>query len=512
MNSRYIHLGFPVTTPPSVYRLTYYGGGADVGAYSDCNGYIAKLDLNGNMIWCTLFGGPNYTRCYDIRVDSNGNIYATGRTGRSLDVTVDAIQPTFAGANNGSYGDQNAFLAKFDQYGSLIWMTYLGTSHLCRNLNLSPDETYLIMPLSYVGSGNHIGNSPACAAYGPSALSGAYLDTPTAHINAGCMKITSDGIPTYATYLGGNDDSNTECQVIADSSGNVYLLARTLATDLPVTAGCLSPSVGYNMYVCKFDSTLSNMLWGTYLGGSGDEGTNTDILALDSNGNLIVGGWTSSTNWPGTSGGYMATYPAGAINTAVITKLNGANGNLIQATYFGGTDSDSCDGISLDSSDNIWFANATTSTDMPCTANAYQASHGGGSMDGAVVCLSNDLKTLVYSSYLGGTNNDNIRAVGVSLDGSRLLAAGSVDGNDYPILNAYQNTYQGYPGGDPGYGSYSGDAVISLFNQANNPASLIFSTFLGGTHWDMARAARIVGNYCYVSGGTHSHDFPTQDD
>lgn len=449
------------TVGGNIYQSAYNGGGSDVGTAGDANGFVAKFDRTGTLLWNTLVGGPNYTRCYAVTVDSQGNVYACGRCGMDLATTGGAAQTAFAGSpSNALYGPQNGFVAKFDgSDGSLLWMTYIGTAELCRDIALSPDESYIVVPLGYIGSGNHAGNATECSGWGPAALSGAYQSTPSAgNYNAGLVTISSDGVPIAATYLGGNNDVSQAASVAIDDSGYIYIACYASATNLPVTTGCLSHVSGDDMYVAKFSNDLTTMIWGTYIGGSGIDQLNTHQLAVDNNGGVFVVWYTTSTNIPTTAGAYLETYPAGAANCPGIAKLSESNGNLIACTYFGGTTASNVDGIAVDPSGNLWISGNTAASNNPVTSDAYQGSYGGVE-DGWVACFSSDLSTLVYGTFLGGNTGEYIRAMALSPTGRTMLAVGASIGGTYPILNAYQSSY----GGATAPTFYSGDNVISMF-------------------------------------------------
>ena len=490
-----------------VHRLTYYGGGADVGAFGDCNAFLGKLDQNGDMLWITLMGGPNYGRIYGVVVDSLGYAYVAGRMGPGLEVTTGVPQPLFAGVDEPtSYGKQNAFIGKFGPNGGLIWITYLGTSSLIRDIALSPDETFLAAPFGYYPGAQDINDHPNCAGWGPAALVGAYQDAPasTSYPSAALAIVsTEDGSVSHATYLTGNAKTSAACSVSVAPDGNIVMLTSSTATDLEVTAGCLA-KVGSleEFYLCKFNSDLSDIIWGTYLGSTtGSLYISTHNLVVDDTSAFVVG-QTIGTDMPTTVGAYQEDYPAGMTNTGIIFRCRLSDGVLTACTYFGGSNGTmNMDGLSVDATGKVWISGATSCTDLPDTADAYQPDYGGGVFNAFIMAISNDLTTLSHCSYLGGTGNDDGRCSWTR--GNRMIVGGSTTGTDFPTHDPYQAANSG---GNP-------DAFVTIFDLSKNPVELIMSTYLGASiNGSWTRDAYIdEDGYFYIAGGTMADNFVGHD-
>ena len=129
-------------------------------------------------------------------------------------------------------------------------------------------------------------------------------------------------------------------------------------------------------------------------------------------------------------------------------------GKLLAATYLGGNGDEinGPDQIVVDGQGRVVIAGSSSSTDYPVTGGAIQPKNAGAGgpypFDGVVTLLSNDLSTLVYSSYIGGTGDEMARACCVGGDGT-LYVGGVTTSRDFPVKNAFQPKY----GGDPGFGS-----------------------------------------------------------
>ena len=186
---------------------------------------------------------------------------------------------------------------------------------------------------------------------------------------------------------------------------------------------------------------------------------------------------------------------------------------LVFSTYLGTSTEDSANGIAVDSKGNRVVVGWTDSIEFPTTLDAFQPSSTGGTClspppfnvpfpcnDGFVTKISPDGSTLLYSTYLGGTNDDGVRAV--ALDGEdNIYLTGWTTSTDFPTLNAIQ---PGHGGG----GNLTLDSFVTCL-QADGSA-LWYSTYLGGTEYDVGDNLAVddEGN-AYVTGWTQSTDFPT---
>ncbi len=248
------------------------------------------------------------------------------------------------------------------------------------------------------------------------------------------------------------------------------------------------------------------LVYSTYLGGSGNDRARD--IAVDSSGNAYFCGETTSTNFP-TANAFDSTFNTGNVATdrdAFITKLNAAGTALVYSTYLGGTGNtinlsgnDVCTGIAIDSSGNAYVAGETRSTDFP-TANALQATYGGGLFEGFLTKLNPAGNALVYSTFIGGDTFDSANSVAVDAAGNAYVA-GRTTSSNFATVNPIQATFAG--GGS--------DCFIMKLNAAGS--AIIYSTYLGGgggNGFDAVFGLAIdpAGN-AYITGPTLSTDFPT---
>ena len=226
-------------------------------------------------------------------------------------------------------------------------------------------------------------------------------------------------------------------------------------------------------------------------------------MAVDSSGYAYVTGNTSSTNFPTTSGAYQTSLAGGSGQDAFVTKLATDGKSLVYSTYLGGTGIDNAYSMAVDSSGYAYVAGYTYSTNFPTTAGAYQSSNAGN-IDVFVTKLATDGKSLVYSTYLGSSNNDGNMWTSIAVDSSGYAyVAGCAGGSNFPTTaGAYQTAFQG--------SNWDG-FVAKIDPSQSGSASLKYSTFLSGTglyNWPYSIAVDSSGS-AYVTGLTSSTDFPT---
>jgi hypothetical protein len=233
------------------------------------------------------------------------------------------------------------------------------------------------------------------------------------------------------------------------------------------------------------------LMYSTYLGGS-----NTDFgyaIAVDQVGNAYVTGTTESTDFPLTNA-YQSSGDT-TYGNAFVTKINASGSAKIYSTYLGGSSFDQGLAIAADSSGNAYVAGWTSSTNFP-TMIPLQPTIGGAN-DAFVTKLNPSGSALIYSTYLGGSSNDE--AAGIAVDGSgNAYIVGQTASTNFPTTNPLQATLAGGVN----------DAFVTEINAGGT--AKVYSTYLGGSGQDYGAGIAVdTSGNAYIAGFTTSTDFPT---
>ena len=451
-----------------------------VAAGTTAIGQLLKLDYG------TYLGGSGADAGYAIAVDGAGSVYVAGFTQSADFPVINALQPYF-GAGTG-----DLFVAKFKSDASgFEYITYLGGSggegdpggHIGGIAVDAQGNAYLVG----VTRSSDFPTTPG--AYQTTIASQFVCDDdPNAGLcgDAFVAKLDPRGKLLYSTYLGGNDYDDAKA-IAVDNAGCAYVTGMTASLDFPTTAGAFQPGLrDVDAYVAKLSADGSTLLYSTLLGGTGlDAGM---AIAVDGSGRAYVAGTTEAADFPIRSG--QPTKSDDSFD-AFIVRLNATGTGLEFSRLVGGSGTDEAFGIALDAQGSVYVTGYTDSQDFPAV-NAFQPNYGGGDGNGFVVKLRGDGSSIVYSTFLGGTDGrSELNAIVVDSVGRAIVAGRG--GSDFPVVNGLQS-----------YGG-SSDAVVAGLTP--DGSGLQYSTFVGGAGTDVANgvavdsAGRIV-----VTGQTSSPD------
>jgi hypothetical protein len=390
-------------------------------------------------------------------------------------------------------------LAKYDTSSPLyidplIYSTYLGGSTADRGFGITVDNE----GNAYVTGVTESPNFPTT----PGAFQ--TMDTDTTFWYAFVSKINATGSAlVYSTYLGGssyydNHFGSSGYSIAVDGAGNAYVTGYTTTTDFPVTPGVFQTTCNVGIdcidaFVTKLNPSGSALVYSTYLGGG-----NTDAgsgIAVDSEGNAYVTGYTESTNFPTMSPLQAAN---GGGSDAFVAKLNSAGSALVYSTYIGGSGNESGGDIAMDSAGNAYVTGSTQSTDFP-TMNALQPTYGGGYDDAFVAKINASGSALIYSTYIGGSEQDAGSGIAVDSKGNAYVT-GLTTSTDFPTTPGAFQTICGC--------QYDGDSFVFKLNPTGS--ALVYSTYLGATSFYGVGSRIAVGSEgnAYVVGSA-ACGFPT---
>jgi hypothetical protein len=290
----------------------------------------------------------------------------------------------------------------------------------------------------------------------------------------------------YSSYLGGSG-GDEGYGIKVDNNNNVYVGGYTNSYDFPIKNSNCGPRPRAHIFVTKFDSCGSELIYSTYL--SGDGGESCYDIDLSTNNEVYLTGYSNSTNFPASNG--SAGY------TDVIVCVLYANGALKYSRFIGGSGFDHGFAIAVDNTGNAYITGDTSSTDFP-TLNAYQNILKGQSANGFVVKLNPDGLELVYSTYLGGSKSDF--GFGIDVDNPGFCyVIGTTGSKNFPLKNPYQTELKGW------------ESDIFVTKLKPDGSGLVYSTYVGGSNEERAGSIFVDNSgSAYVSGLTYSTDFPTK--
>ncbi|MCK4510727.1 SBBP repeat-containing protein, partial [bacterium] len=299
-----------------------------------------------------------------------------------------------------------------------------------------------------------------------------------------------------STFLGGSDAEGGYCgdAVALGPDGSVYVTGYTASDDFPTTIGEPYHGGASDVFVSRFDRTLTDLLASIYLGGTNEE--QAGCITVDAAGNVYVSGGTLSTDFPTTVGAHDRTYGGGTAGPydvpgdVFVAKLSADLSTLMASTYFGGTAFDYSRAI-VTNGTSVYVTGATASSGL-ATPGAFDETRtsGGdwGGIDAYVAEFDASLSTLLSATYLGGGGSDY--SEDMVAGGAGVYITGWTQSSDYPFTaTAYDTSFAG--------GVY--DAFVTGLD--GSLSSLLGSTYLGGTSWDFGYAIAIDGaENVYVTG------------
>ncbi len=341
----------------------------------------------------------------------------------------------------------------------LSYSTFLGSTSWDFAYDIAVEDGY-----SYVTGSTISTNFPVVNAFD---------ETHNGNHDCFVTKLATDGQSlVYSTFLGGT--SNDVGNGIAVENGYAYVTGNTASTGFPTVNALDSDYAGEDCFV----SILSDE------GDSDSDGLtdweeeyiySTDPYCVDSDGDNYLDGYEIDS---GTDPLDPYHYP-------------GLNYDLQYSSYLGNSLDDL--GYSIAVEDGYTYVSGQTlSPDFP-TMNAFDSTHNGN-YDVYIVKLSFDCRTILYSTFLGGTESET--PWDMSVEDGYVYLTGQTESSDFPTYNAYDSTYNA-----------SIDCFVTKLGLAGS--TLVYSTFLGGPSYDYARGIAVEDGHAYVAGYTESSSFPT---
>jgi hypothetical protein len=445
--------------------------------------FITKLNATGTAaLYSTYIGGSGNDEGLGIAVDLAGGAYVTGFTdSTNFPVTQGSVQTTRGGGTD-------AFVLKLNSVGTgLSYSTYLGGDLDEEGYGVAVDTSGNTYAAGVTDSANFPTNA-------------GFQTTKSAGSDAFISKLNFNGtVLSHSTFIGG-DGLDWGFAVTTDAGGNAYVAGVTGSSNFPTTSGSLQNALGgpADGFITKVNTTIAgptSLAYSTYLGGSGFD--MCAGVALDATGSAYVTGLTASSNFP-TTGGASQTAGGGS-SDAFVSKIHANGSSLLYSTYLGGSGPDWGRGITVDTSGQAYVTGSTESPNFPVVAGAFQSS-GAGKSDAFASKVNAAGTSLVYSSYLGGSNPDDGFGITSDLAGN-VLVTGTTFSNNFPVTQgAFQTIDTG--GGDTFLAKIARQEIGQPPNQIDAPPFFVKQHYLDflGRATDADGLAFWIGNLTSCNG------------
>ena len=421
-----------------------YGGGSN-------DAFLAKYDPTGNLLWATYYGGQDDDAAQAVCLSSFGGVYIGGWTHSNSGIAYGEgyyapHDDTYNESNNldGNRFDRDAFLARFrPDDGSIVFGTYYGgeDGRTDEGTSICAGPDGVIYLAGYTGSSQHIAYEGFQNTYSNKA------DAFLVKFNGG------NGERIWATYYG-EEETDIANAVATDDWGNVYITGYTESTGMAYKGHDLSYSEDKDAFLVKF-SEKGERYWATYYGDTGIDQAHSIAIYQ---GYVYIAGITSSANFIAKHA-HDKTYNGGV--DAFLAQF-GVFGHFLWGTYYGGSEDEGILGndgtsdppyirsnhVSVSSNGEVYLSGITKSSNGIATASGYDTQLNDGIIvnrqDGFLVRFL-DNGNRQWGTYFGGKSNDYVSGSSVDPWGS-VYITGYTTSNADIAFNGYDNSYNS--GGD----------------------------------------------------------------
>ena len=424
--------------------------------------------------YSTYLGGVADDIGFDISEDNEGNIYLTGSSESST-------LPTSPGVVDNTYnGAIDSIIAKIDQNGQMVFVTYLGGS---------ADEWGYGIDVDSFGNIHVVGETFSTDF---PTIDNVFDETHNGNRDIFVAKVDPSGSNLiYSTFLGTSGEDYGR-SIVVNQNGQA-IISGAAHGGFPTTAGAYDrTNNGANdVIVTKLNSNGTDLIFSTFIGGaSSDFGR---AITINDKNDVFVTGYTKSNNFPTSSAAFDKMYH-GEFDIFV-SKLN-SSGNVLEfSTYIGGSLDDDGHTIVVDDNDNVFVGGYTDSSNFPVTNGSFDSTFGGV-RDGFIVKLNQNGSETEFATFLGGVENDFVGSLVLNSNGD-LFATGDTSSPNFPTTqDSFDSSFAG-----------NGDAYIAKLN--NSGSTLLYSTFIGASGDEIAWGiSGPINNTVAVIGRTSSTDFP----
>ncbi len=307
-------------------------------------------------------------------------------------------------------------------------------------------------------------------------------------------QIQSDSRIQYASYYGGSagDGGGT---IARDAGNNIYICGITSSSDLTnLRREIQKGKRGYDdCYLSKYSDNGRRHEYSLYLGGSAGQNINSSVI--DSQGNIIVAGYTTSSDFPVTAGAFQTRYGGGDID-GFIAKIDSSGTQLLFSTFIGGRGTDEITSMAIGPDGSIYAVGYTNSfSSFPRSSNAVQRWSGGGEDDMFLVVLDSSGSNLRYGTFIGGSGYDEAYTILLFPDGSVAIGGLTSSKNINVPSNALQSSLLGEE-----------DGLLIILDPSLERIS--YCTYFGGGGQDSIERMLFSDGDLFLAGFTTSRNLP----
>lgn len=426
--------------------------------------YQGKLIIDPNIEWGTYYAGLSDDYLRAIRSTSQGSTYSCGTTTSTSNIAS-------SGAHDVTYsGNIDAIIIKFDKSGNRSWGTYYGSTGIDHLEGIGLNSSEDVYVVGFTTSTNGIATSGTFSGFRDGFL----------------VKLNSNGQRAWGRYIGGSDADYCRGVAVA-KNGDVYIAGQTKSDGLHTNGTPVYQKYrrgGDEAFLMRYSSSGTKLMC-TYMGGNSFD--SFEDVAIDTNGNIVVAGGTSSNAFIASNGSHQSTY--GGSYDALVSSFR-SDGYRNWTTYYGGSGGDFGRAIVIDKNNDIYVIGETQSNNNIATTGSFQNTLKGKA-DGFLVKF-NSSGARQWGTYYGGSEDDLPLAITVSrLSGDIIVGGNTESTSDIATPGSYMTTLGG-----------AKDAFMISFNTSGNRN---WGTYYGGADDDDTRGlATDEEGYVYTVGITNS--------
>jgi hypothetical protein len=448
-------------------------------------------DIAPQIIYGTYLGGRDKECPTAIAVDNSGIAYVVGRTpSPDFPVTPGAFSTTTRVDND----DWTGFVSKISERGDrLLYSSFLGGNFRSAVNAIAVDSAGRAFVVGSTCSSNFPTTGSAVLQKAPGSDKLDACDGFVARLNAGGSRLE------YGTYLGGSREDAATAVALARSGSVVYVGGYTFSSDFPITATAAQPKLSglSNGFLSAIDTQSGQLLYSTYLGGTGTDGVTGVAVAPD--GAVYVSGLTASKNWQNVR---LIQYGEAGGTDGFVVKLDPTGKKRAFGIRIGGSGNESLTSIALDSHGDLYVVGSTNSPNFPVAG-------ANGQLGGAFVVKISGRRFdgkqggVMWSRRLGGHGDDALLSISAAMPGS-VFVSGRSGSRDFPATaNAIYRHLE-----------VENDSILTQLRAVDG--RIQFATFLGGTRqqnasWYNDQATGVFANAdgdVYVTGCTLDDRLP----